>query len=461
MKMADTIAAVSTLLGRSAIGILRMSGEEALAVAERVFRPDNGRPLGQQPTHKLVNGCFYGADGALLDQCVAVWCRGPRSYTGEDTVELQCHGSPTVLAAGLRSLFAAGARQALRGEFTKRAFLNGKLDLAQAEAVIDLIDAETEEMMANAAHQLGGAVSARMEAVYSDLTDVMSHFHAVIDYPDEEIEPFLLEQVDETLGRSAGTLERLLRSFERGRVVREGVPCAIIGRPNAGKSSLLNALLGYERAIVTDVAGTTRDTIEEKLLLGGVLLRLTDTAGLRGTEDPVERIGVERARAAAASARLLLAVFDGSAPLTADDERVLEAAAAAEKRVAVVNKADLPGVWTPAERERIAAAFPTVCTLSAKEGTGLEALSGAVAALFAEAEPAPLGEMITNERQAEALSRALEALGRARSALRAGITPDALLTDVEEAMAALGEITGRTVREDITNRIFERFCVGK
>ena len=459
--MADTIAAISTLMGRSAIGILRMSGDEALAVAEKVFRPDNGRPLGAAPTHKLVNGRFLGADGALLDQCVAVWCRAPHSYTGEDTVELQCHGSPTVLAAGLRSLFAAGARQALRGEFTKRAFLNGKLDLAQAEAVIDLIDAETEEMMRNAAHQLGGAVSARMEAVYSALTDVMSHFHAIIDYPDEELEPFELAAVDKTLAESGAALRRLLQSFERGRVVREGLQAAILGRPNAGKSSLLNALLGYERAIVTEIAGTTRDTIEEKLLLGGVLLRLTDTAGLRGTEDPVERIGVERARAAAESARLLLAVFDGSEPLSEDDEAVFKEAAGTEKRIALVNKADLGCVWTEAERARVAAVFPTVLPVSAREGTGLEALSDAVAALFAEGTPAPLGEMITNERQAEALSRAAAALSRAREALAAGVTPDALLTDVEEAMAAIGEITGRSVREDITARIFERFCVGK
>ena len=459
--MADTIAAISTLMGRSAIGILRMSGEDAVSVAEKVFRPDKGRPLSALPTHKLINGCFYGAGGELLNQCGAVYCRAPRSYPGEDTVELQCHGSPTVLAAGLRSLFAAGARQALRGEFTKRAFLNGKLDLAQAEAVIDLIDAETEEMMVNAAAQLGGAVSGRMEEVYSALTDVMSHFHAVIDYPDEEIEPFELLQVDETLRASGEILRRLLKSFERGRVVREGLRAAIIGRPNVGKSSLLNALLGYERAIVTDVAGTTRDTIEEKLLLGGVLLRLTDTAGLRDTGDPVERIGVERARAAADAARLLLAVFDGSEPLTEDDEAVIAQAAGAEKRLALVNKADLGCAWTEAERARVAAAFPTVLPLSAKEGTGLEALSGAVAALFAEAEPAPLGEMITNERQAEALSRAAAALDRAREALAAGITPDALLTDVEEAMAAIGEITGRSVREDITARIFERFCVGK
>lgn len=458
--MSDTIAAVSTLMGRSAIGILRMSGDDAVEIAGRVFRPDNGRALGDCRPRMMINGALHGAGGEVIDQCVAFFCRAPHSYTGENTVELQCHGSPTVLTAGLRSLFAAGARQALRGEFTKRAFLNGKLDLAQSEAVIDLIDAETEEMMKNAAAQLGGAMSQRMEAVYSRLTDIMSHFHAVIDYPDEEIEPFELRAQEATLSDCSAELERLLRTFERGRIVREGVRCAIIGRPNAGKSSLLNALLGYDRAIVTDIPGTTRDTIEEKLLLGGVMLRMADTAGLRSTGDEVERLGVERARAAAEASELVFAVFDGSRPLSDEDGEVIAAAMAAPRRVAVVNKADL-GAQNAADAAALEEKFGSVCRISAKDGTGLEALGAAVEELFRDGAPAPVGEMITNERQADALRRADDAILRARAAIAAGYTPDAVLTDVEEAMSAIGEITGRTVREDITNRIFERFCVGK
>lgn len=458
--MSDTIAAVSTLMGRSAIGILRMSGDDAIEIAAKVFKPDNGKALGECGTRRMINGQFYGEGGEVIDQCVAVFCRAPHSYTGENTVELQCHGSPTVLTAGLRSLFAAGARQATRGEFTKRAFLNGKLDLAQSEAVIDLIDAETEEMMRNAAAQLGGAMSGKMDAVYSTLTDIMSHFHAVIDYPDEEIDPFEAENVINTLDGTAEEISRLLKTFERGRVVREGVRCAIIGRPNAGKSSLLNALLGYDRAIVTDIPGTTRDTIEEKLMLGGVMLRLADTAGLRDTADIVEQMGVERARAAAENAELVFALFDGSKSLCEDDSAVIEGAKAAKHAIAVVNKSDLGHALSPEDEARLAG-FGTVCTISAKLGEGLDALEEAVAEIFKDNAPVPAGEMITNERQAQALRRALEGVVRAKDALAMGLTPDAVLTDVEEAMTAIGEITGRSIREDITARIFERFCVGK
>ena len=459
--MSDTIAAVSTLMGRSAIGILRMSGDDAIEIAEKVFKPDNGRALGECGTRRMINGQFYGENGEVIDQCVAVFCRAPHSYTGENTVELQCHGSPTVLTAGLRSLFKAGARQATRGEFTKRAFLNGKLDLAQSEAVIDLIDAETEEMMRNAAAQLGGAMSDRMDAIYSGLTDIMSHFHAVIDYPDEDIDPFEAENVIATLGSTAAEISQLLKTFERGRVVREGVRCAIIGRPNAGKSSLLNALLGYDRAIVTDIPGTTRDTIEEKLMLGGVMLRLADTAGLRETVDIVEQMGVERARAAAENAELVFALFDGSAPLTADDEAVISGAAAAKHAIAIVNKNDLGYALSADDEARLNEAFGGFCRISAKQSVGLDALEAAVEDIFRDNAPVPAGEMITNERQAHALRRALDGVTRAADALSIGLTPDAVLTDVEEAMSAIGEISGRTIRDDITSRIFERFCVGK
>lgn len=459
--MSDTIAAVSTLMGRSAIGILRMSGDDAVEIAERVFKPDNGKALGQCGTRRMINGQFYGEKGEVIDQCVAVFCRAPHSYTGENTVELQCHGSPTVLTAGLRSLFAAGARQATRGEFTKRAFLNGKLDLAQSEAVIDLIDAETEEMMRNAAAQLGGAMSGRMNAIYSGLTDIMSHFHAVIDYPDEDIDPFDAEHIVSVLNFRAEEISELLKTFERGRVVREGVRCAIIGRPNAGKSSLLNALLGYDRAIVTDIPGTTRDTIEEKLMLGGVMLRLADTAGLRETSDIVEQMGVERARAAAESAELVLALFDGSMPLSEDDKAVIEGAKTARHAIALVNKSDLGCALTPSDEALLRETFGGFCTISAKNAKGIDTIEEAVAEIFRDNAPVPAGEMITNERQAHALRRALDGVTRAADALSIGLTPDAVLTDVEEAMGAIGEITGRTVREDITARIFERFCVGK
>ena len=455
--MSDTIAAVATGNVLSAIGILRLSGDGTLAVIDRVFRPANGCPMSEAPDRKLVYGAFCDTDGQTLDLCLCTVSRAPHSYTGEDTAELQCHGSPAVLRAGLQALFTAGARQALAGEFTKRAFLNGRMDLTQAEAVIDLIHAETALDAKNAAGQLGGAVLRHAQGVYDTLQDIASHYHAVIDYPDEDIPDFQLSAYERALTGCIDRLQRLLDTFSRANVLHGGVPAVILGRPNAGKSSLLNALLGYERAIVTDVPGTTRDTIDARVTLGGVLLRLTDTAGLRDTSDPVEAIGVHRALDAAADAALAIAVFDAARPLDDDDRQVIAAAQRASVRIAVLNKADLPAAVQP---DTLAASFDAVCVLSAKERTGLEALEQAVAEHF-PAPDAPAGEILTNARHAEAIGRALESLRAAREAMLLGVTPDAVLTEAEEAMAAIGELTGASIREDITNRIFARFCVGK
>ena len=455
--MSDTIAAIATGNVISAIGIIRLSGDDTLAVIDRVFRPSSGKAMSESPNRKLVYGALCDTDGQTLDLCLCTISRGPSSYTGEDTAELQCHGSPTVLRAGLQALFAAGARQALAGEFSKRAFLNHRMDLTQAEAVIDLIHAEYAQEAKNAVGQLGGAVLRRAQGVYDTLADIASHYHAVIDYPDEDIEDFELTAYTAALTDSIAQLQRLLDTFARGSVLHSGVPSVILGRPNAGKSSLLNALLGYDRAIVTDIPGTTRDTIEERVTLGGVLLRLTDTAGLHATADPVEALGVGRALDAAGQAALAIAVFDASEPLTADDRQVIQAAQQAQERIAVLNKSDLPAVLSA---EDFTADFDRVCIVSAKEHTGLASLEEAVAALFPLPD-APAGEILTNARHADAVSRALESLRAALDAMQLGVTPDAVLTEAEEAMSALGELTGASIREDITNRIFSRFCVGK
>ena len=455
--MSDTIAAIATGNVISAIGIIRLSGDDTLAVIDRVFRPSSGKAMSESPNRKLVYGALCDTDGQTLDLCLCTISRGPSSYTGEDTAELQCHGSPTVLRAGLQALFAAGARQALAGEFSKRAFLNHRMDLTQAEAVIDLIHAESAQEAKNAVGQLGGAVLRRAQGVYDTLADIASHYHAVIDYPDEDIEDFELTAYTAALTDSIAQLQRLLDTFARGSVLHSGVPSVILGRPNAGKSSLLNALLGYDRAIVTDIPGTTRDTIEERVTLGGVLLRLTDTAGLHATADPVEALGVGRALDAAGQAALAIAVFDASEPLTADDRQVIQAAQQAQERIAVLNKSDLPAVLSA---EEFTADFDRVCIVSAKEHTGLASLEEAVAALFPLPD-APAGEILTNARHADAVSRALESLRAALDAMQLGVTPDAVLTEAEETMSALGELTGASIREDITNRIFSRFCVGK
>ena len=278
---AELIAAAATGWGRSAVGIVRLSGDGAAACAGEVFSPADGRPFQDHAPRTLIYGTLRDQEGRPVDKVLATWSPAGHSYTGEETAELQCHGSPMVLTLALEALFARGARQAGPGEFTRRAFLNGKLDLPQAEAVMDLIDAETPTAVHVAAGQLSGALSRRAGEVYRLLIDVMAHFHAVLDYPDEDLDPFTAGTVAEALSRAEGELTALLSTYERGRVVREGVPCAIVGLPNAGKSSLLNALVGYERAIVTNIPGTTRDTVEETCVLGGVLLRLIDTAGDR------------------------------------------------------------------------------------------------------------------------------------------------------------------------------------
>ncbi len=457
---ADTIAAISTPPGPGAIGILRLSGPRAIEVAQASFRPLNNVPLSQHRPHELVYGDLLDRDGQPIDRVLCTFSRGPVSYTGEDTAEFQCHGSPMVLSLGLEALFSRGARQARAGEFTRRAFLNGKLDLAQAEAVGDLLEARSREGARHAAGQLTGALSRRIAGVYSALVDVMAHFHAVLDYPDEDIDPFRMEELSHQLSQQESALRALAGSYRRGQYIRDGVPCAIVGRPNAGKSSLLNALVGFDRAIVTNIPGTTRDTVEERAELGGVTLRLIDTAGLRDSDDPIEQLGVERSRAAMDEAALVLLVVDGTEKPTQEDADLARTIAEAGKPFILVrSKRDLAGEHAD-DLEALSQGTPTV-SLSAKTGEGLDDLGQAVAALFPQGSEDKAGELITNARQAEAAGRALNCVVRANQALSDGVTPDALLTDVEEALEALGELTGQSVREDVTDRIFSKFCVGK
>ena len=452
--MADTIAAIATGTQVSEIGIIRLSGDETFRVIDRLFFPYSGKKMSESADRRLIFGELRDRGGELLDVCLCTISRAPHSYTGENTAELQCHGSPTVLRTALDELFALGARQAAPGEFTKRAFLNGRMELCAAEAVADIIDAETVECAKNAAGQLSGAISRKVDGIYSALTDISSHYHAVLDYPDEDIEDFQLESYEGSLASALTELERLLQSHERGKLMTGGIPAAIAGRPNAGKSSLLNALLGYDRAIVTAIPGTTRDTIEEKLRIGRLTLRLIDTAGIRDTDDEVERLGVERSRAAMSKAELVIAVVDGSGEITDEDREVIAQAEAAPKGIVVLSKRDI------AEPDaEITTALPVV-SLSSVTGDGMDELERVIAERFPLPE-VPAGEILTNVRQADAVKRAIEYMRSALDAMRAGMTPDIVLTETEGAMSALGELSGRTVREDVTNRIFQRFCVGK
>jgi len=453
--MSHTIAAVSTGAVVSAIGIIRLTGDDCIEIAGSVFTAQSGKPLSLAPDRKLILGTLRDKKGRAIDQCMAVCSRAPHSYTGEDTVEFHCHGSPAVLAAGLEALYQARALPAKRGEFTKRAFLNGKLDLTQAEAVIDLIEADTADAAANAAGQVGGALQKKLTPVYDHLVDLCSHFHAVLDYPDEDIEDFGLANYEAPLKQDTRTLQNLLSTYGQGRILRSGVAAAIVGKPNVGKSSLLNALAGYERVIVTEVAGTTRDTVEETVMVGATRLRLTDTAGIRQTEDRIEAMGVERSKAAVDNADLVIFVCDGSKPLTDEDRHVIDICADHENAIALINKSDLPAKVLPCELP-----FLYVIEVSAVTGKGLDQLADTIDMLFAGETPCD-GSILTNARQFDAIRRACDAMLRSLRGLKSGLTPDAVLTDVEEAMSAMGEVTGATVREDITARIFERFCVGK
>ena len=456
----DTIAAIATARQPSAIGIVRLSGEGTLEVLSKLFRAESGQGAEGLRPRKLTYGAILDPEGAVLDYGLAVLFPEGHSYTGELSAELHCHGSPVVLESVLRAAFHAGARQAQPGEYTRRAFLNGKMDLTQAEAVIDLIDAETEEMARNAISQLSGSLLRRVDGVYASLLELSSHCYAAVDYPEEDLAPPDREEFRWVLEEARGELQALLDTAARGRILKSGVLTAIIGAPNAGKSSLLNFLLGYPRAIVTDVAGTTRDTIEEKVLVGGVLLRLVDTAGLRESRDLIESLGVERSREALERSDLVLVLSErGQAP----GEETLTALRLAQKSgkpwILLESKCDL---WDHSVSLPLSGQNPPRGRIpfSSVSGAGLETLEHTLQSLFPSLPPSQ-GAVLTNARQTGAVERALQSVDSALEALEAGLPEDILLTEIEQGMNAVGELTGRTAREDIVTQIFARFCVGK
>ena len=456
-RTTDTIAAVATPAGPGAIGILRLSGPEAVSAASAAFRAADSRPLEAHPPRRLIYGDLLDREGAVIDKVLAPYTRGPASYTGEDTAELHCHGAPMVLSLGLESLFSHGARQAGPGEFTRRAFLNGRLDLVQAEAVGDLLEASSWEGARHAAGQLSGALSRRIGGIYSALVDVMAHFHAVLDYPDEDIDPFRESELEVVLSRQAAQLRALLATCRRGSQILHGLRCAIVGRPNAGKSTLLNLLAGFDRAIVTPVAGTTRDVVEQAVQLGDIRLNLFDTAGLRETEDAIEAEGIRRSWKKLEEAGLILAVFDGSEPPSRED-LALAQRCAGRPAIALVNKEDKP---TRFDAELIAPYFAMVLPVCCREEGSRKVIAAAVARLLGTGSIDPHAASLSGQRQLSAALRARDAAAGALDAAAGGFGLDAVSVCVDDALDALCDLTGENASEAVIEQVFERFCVGK
>lgn len=458
--MEETIVAVATGRGGAGIGIVRLSGAEAVSIAERIFRPRRGGSVREMRSYTARYGRIVDpVSGEPIDEAVLLLMRAPASYTREDVVEIQCHGGSVVLQRVLDAVLQAGARPAEPGEFTRRAFLNGRIDLAQAEAVADLVGSRSEAARQAALQQLGGALSRQIEEIRQGLLDRQVHLEAVLDFPEDEIDDLDRRDFVPGIRKMESLLEEMLGTFERGRVLRDGLRTAIIGKPNVGKSSLLNALAGREKAIVTPLPGTTRDVVEEQLNVGGVTLVLQDTAGLHETEDPVERLGIERSRAAIQDADLVLWVLDDTRDWDETDEGLL-AEIPLDRTLAVINKIDTGS--RRLDRERIKERFDgRMYEVSALAGTGLNRLTEAVreAAHFSGGpDEAPL---ITHARHRDAIARGLERLEAARLAADRGEPEEILAFELRQAAEALGEVTGRTATEEILDEIFSRFCIGK
>ena len=455
----DTISAIATAQGEGGIGIIRLSGDKAVEVAAKMFRPASGKALTEYESHRAVYGTIVDAEGRTVDEAMVLLMKAPHSYTKEDVVELQCHGGVMPLRKALALTYDYGARPAEGGEFTKRAFLNGRLDLSQAQAVMDIITAKTDRSLKMAAGHLTGQFSEQIKKWRQDILGQIAHLEAAIDFPEDEVDDVVTENVSEKVVEIRNYIQKLIKTAGTGRILREGLMTAIVGKPNVGKSSLLNALLQEERAIVTDIPGTTRDSIEEYANVGGVPLRIIDTAGIRATEDVVEKIGVEKSRQMISQAALVLALFDGSRALDHEDEEILSLLNGQEA-IVLLNKSDLKAVVTAADLS--AKAQLPVIEISTKDYSGMEQLTEAIKAkVYGGEVMADEGSFVSDERQANLLRTADRHLAAALTTIEAGLGLDFISIDLRSAWETLGEITGDTVGEDIIDEIFSKFCIGK
>ena len=451
-----TIAAISTAKATAGISVIRISGEDAIPIAETVFTAYTDKKLSDMKGYTCALGAAYAGD-EKLDECIASVFRAPHSYTGENVVELSCHGGLYVTNRVLRAIYDAGAEPAQAGEFTKRAFLNGKLDLVEAEAVMDIISARSRTAVKAALSVKDGALSKRIDAVKTALLSKAAHLSAWADYPEEDIPEIEDDELSGALENALEELSAILKGYDNGRVLRDGIDTAIVGKPNVGKSTLMNLLAGYDKSIVTEVAGTTRDVVEESVNLDDLILNLSDTAGIRETEDVVEKIGVDKAKNRMNASSLILCVFDGSKELTEEDEELIEEIGDTPA-IAILNKADLPRVI---DDTLIQKHFMTVIPMSAKRSEGVAELIKAIKQICAIEDFSSTDALIYNERQRNLTKKAFDSTREALTALDIGMTFDAVTISIEEAVGFLCELTGERVTDEVVDRVFHNFCVGK
>ena len=453
----STIAAISTPMAVGGIGVIRISGENAQAIADKIFISASSKKIDQLKGYQALFGNVVDSSGVKIDEAIALNFLEPKSFTGENVVELSCHGGIYILKKVLAAAFAAGAVPAKPGEFTRRAFLNGKMDLTQAEAVMDIISAQGEQAARAALSAKDGALTKKIGRITNDLVDLGAHLSAWADYPDDDIPQVNEEMLKTRLSFAKTELQKLLDSFDVGKILREGIVTVIAGKPNAGKSTLMNLLAGCEKSIVTDYAGTTRDVVEETIMLGDIPLRLADTAGIRHTEDPVESIGVNLARERVKTAQLVLAVFDASCKLTGDDMELINSIKGTPS-IAIINKTDL---CSSIDTNYIRDNFEFIVYISALTGDGLESLKSEAEKLLKTREFSLADGAIYTERQREDVRKALECVIEAETAVLYGYTLDAVTVSVEGAVSSLLELTGERVSDTVIDSVFEKFCVGK
>ncbi len=449
-----TIAAISTALGEGGIAVIRISGDNAISVADKCFKSVSGKKLSELSGYQALKGFVYSKE-ELLDEAVALVFKAPKSYTGEDTVEISVHGGTLLARQVLRAILECGAIIAERGEFTKRAFLNGKLDLAKAESVMGLISAQNDAALRISREAHSGRISCEIEGIIEKLLETAASLAAFTDYPDDDFPELSKEQFSVLLNSAEQLLYKLLKTYDAGKILREGIDCAIVGKPNVGKSTLMNMLSGTERSIVTDIAGTTRDIVEETVNIGDIVLRLSDTAGIHTTGDTVEKLGVDKALQKIANAALILAVFDASNPLSSDDTRLLQDIKN-KKAIVILNKSDLDVKIDASAFEGL----PLV-EISAKTGEGKDELEKAIVTITETNLLEPDAAILISERQRSCVGEAQTAVKEALLALEQGYTLDAVGVCIDDALNALLALTGKRVTEEVTNEVFKRFCVGK